>query len=99
MTLRWIGFFELRDEPGFQHDAAGAVATLLPVKGQRGYALGGAWCRFKGIEVFHSIKTMLRKPHKVVAERSGSRIDTKKLDLKSNCATSTPYIVLRISHY
>ena len=27
-----------------------------------------------------------------------SRIDTKKLDLKSNCDTSTPYIVLRVSH-
>ena len=36
---------------------------------------------------------MLRKPHKVVAEGSGSHIDTKKLDLKSNCATSTLYIV------
>ena len=41
---------------------------------------------------------MLRKPHKEVADRSGSRIGTKKLDLKSNCATGTPYIVLRISH-
>ena len=52
----------------------------------------------KGIEVFHSIKTMLRKLHKEVAEGKRSRIGTKKLDLKSNCATSTPYIVLCFSH-
>ena len=31
-------------------------------------------------------------------KESDSRIGTKKLDLKSNCATSTPYIVLQRSH-
>ena len=30
--------------------------------------------------------------------RIRGRIGTKKLDLKSNCATSTPYIVLQASH-
>ena len=51
--------------------------------------------KVQGIEVSHSIRMMLRKPHEVVAEKSRSRIGTKKLDLESNCATGTPYIVLR----
>ena len=54
--------------------------------------------KVRGVEVFHSTRTMLCKPHEEVADRSGSRIGTKKLDLKSNCATGTPYIVLRMSH-
>ena len=45
--------------------------------------------KVRGIEVFHSIETMLRKPHKVVADRSRSRISTKKLDLTSNCGPTT----------
>ena len=45
--------------------------------------------RFERIEVFHSIKTMLRRPHRVVCREDRSRIGTKKLDLKSNCDPNT----------
>ena len=59
--LTWIGFVELRGEPVSQRDAVSVVATLPQMKGQKGFVLGGAWRRLEGIEVFHSIETMLRK--------------------------------------
>ena len=40
-------------------------------------------------EVFHSVRIMLRKSHKVDCRGDRGRIGTKKLDLKSNCGTTT----------
>ena len=40
------------------------------MKGQTGCGHGEAWWEVEGIEVFHSIETMLRKLHKAVAERN-----------------------------
>ena len=65
----WIESFEPLDVLGSWHGVAEAVATLPREKGQTGFARGGACLRVRGIEVFHSIKTMLRKLHKAVAER------------------------------
>ena len=66
VTLRWIGFFGLLSGPVSQHGVASVAATLPQSKGQRGCGLGEAWWK---IEVFHSTKTMLRRPHEAVAER------------------------------
>ena len=55
---------------GFRRDILEDFATLPLMKGQKGFGLVEAWRRFREIEVFHSIRVMLRRPHKVVAERS-----------------------------
>ena len=52
------------------HDTLVGFATLPLRKGPKGFARGKACLMVRGIEVFHSIRMMLCKPHKVVAERS-----------------------------
>ena len=43
VTLTWIGFSGLQDEPGSQRGVASTVATLPQVKGQKDGELGEAW--------------------------------------------------------
>ena len=68
--LESFGSCELRGELRFQLGVALAVATLPRMKGQKGCVLSEAWWGMEGIEVFHSIWMMLRRPHKEVAERN-----------------------------
>ena len=89
MTLRWIGFVVPRGELVSQRDAVSVAATLPRLKGQRGFVRGEAWWELERIEVFHSIKTMLRKLRGSCRVEDRSRIRTKKLDLKSNCGPTT----------
>ena len=52
----------------------------------------------KGLRSFTQSDDAAQATQGSCREEFRGRIGTKKLDLKSNCATSTPYIVLRISH-
>ena len=74
MTLEWIEFVGPRGKPVSPRDAVSVVATLPQMKGRRGFKCGGAWWRSEGIEVFHSIKTMLRKLQGSCKEGDRSRI-------------------------
>ena len=53
----------------------------------------------EGTEVFHSVRWCCADYPRELRREVRGCIGTKKLDLKSNCATSTPYIVSRVSHY
>ena len=98
MTLRWIGFFELLGRPVSQHGVALAVATLPWVKGQRGCVHGEAWCEVRGLRSSTQSGRCCADYTRQLQRGVRGCIGMKKLDLKSNCATSTPYIVLRVSH-
>ena len=87
--LRWIGFVVLRGEPVSQRDAALVAATLPRMKGPTGFVRGGAWWELaRGLRSFTQSRRCCAS-FKVAAERSRSRIRTKKLDLKSNCGSTT----------
>ena len=66
-------------------------------EGAEGFRTRRSVVKVQKVEVFHSTRQCCAS-HTGVADGSGSRIGTKKLDLKSNCATHTPYIVLQVSH-
>ena len=77
------------------------LSELLPhFLGRRGRWVSDAAQRGEGSEGLRSFTQSRRccASYTRQLQRDRSRIDMKKLDLKSNCATSTPYIVLRISH-
>ena len=69
---------------------------LLPnlLSGGVSNSLKGNVC-IEGTEVFHSVKGCCASHTLVDCREDRSHIGTKKLDLKSNCTTSTPYIVHR----
>ena len=46
--------------------------------------------RFEGLRSLTQQDDAAQATHGSCREESGSRIDTKKLDLKSNCGSSTP---------
>ena len=83
---------------GVSRDSLEDFATLPLMKGPKGYVHSEAWWKVKGLRSFTQSRRCCTDYTRQLQRGVRSRVDTKKLDLKSNCATGTPYIVLQVSH-